>query len=213
MDASFANSLAEAVAAKLLQGTFIEVEASGRHVHLSRKEIDILFGKGHKLTKLRDLSQPGQFVSKEKVTLIGPKGVLRDVAVLGPERSETQVEISQTDAIMLGIPAPVRESGHLDGTPPIILAANRAVKIEKGVIIAKRHIHMSLQDAKRFQVQDKEMAQVKVFGTRPLIFDDVVIRVSPHYQTYMHIDYDEANACGFTKGTLAMIVKKGYLGE
>ncbi|MFD3446726.1 ethanolamine utilization phosphate acetyltransferase EutD [Microbacteriaceae bacterium 4G12] len=210
MDTSLTDNIAKEVLAKLLQGTFIEVEASGRHVHLSRKEIEALFGEGYQLTKLRNLSQPGQFLSKEKVTLIGPKGVLQGVAILGPERSETQVEISQTDALLLGIHAPIRESGHLDGTPPIILATNNcAVRIEKGAIVVKRHIHVSLQDAEKFQVQDKEIAQVKVFGKRPLIFDDVVIRVSPNYQTYMHIDYDEANACGFTKGTLATIVKKG----
>ncbi|MED4354954.1 ethanolamine utilization phosphate acetyltransferase EutD [Schinkia azotoformans] len=189
---------------------FIEVEASGRHVHLNRAAIDQLFGKGYKLTKDRDLSQPGQFVCKERVAVIGPKGRFENVVILGPERSETQVEISLTDSIALGVKAPIKESGNLSGTPPIKLATHLGeIDLEYGVIAAKRHIHMNPDDAVRFDVKDKNIVRVQLYGNRPLIFDDVLIRVSDKYRTYMHIDYDEANACGFEKGTLARIIKKG----
>ncbi|WP_147533637.1 phosphate propanoyltransferase [Bacillus marasmi] len=189
---------------------FIEVEASGRHVHLSRKAIDQLFGKGYLLTKDRDLSQPGQFVCRERVTVIGPKGRLENVVILGPERGETQVEVSLTDSITLGLSAPVRESGNLSGTPAVKIAtALSELDLPFGVIVAKRHIHMTPEAAFRFNVKDKEIVSVQVFGNRPLIFDDVLVRVSDKFQTYMHIDYDEANACGFEKGTLGRIKKKG----
>lgn len=187
----------------------IEVEASGRHVHLDTETKEKLFGKDYQLTKVKDLSQPGQFVCKERVTVVGPKGILNNVVILGPERKETQVEVSLTDAVSLGVKAPVRESGDLLGTPPITLkVGNQEAHLSKGLIVAKRHIHMVPKDAERFGLKDREIVQVQVFGNRPLIFDDVVVRVSEHYCTFMHIDYDEANACGFKKGTLARIIKK-----
>lgn len=189
---------------------FIEVEASGRHIHLNRTAIDQLFGEGYQLTKSRELSQPGQFVCKERLTIIGPKGKFENVVILGPERKDSQVEVSLTDAVTLGIKAPVRESGNIFGTPSIILKSPIAkIMLPNGVIAAKRHIHVSPEDAKRFKLEDKEIVQVKVYGSRPLIFDDVLVRVSEKYRTYMHIDYDEANACGFSKGTLGRIIKNG----
>lgn len=189
---------------------FIEVEASGRHIHLNRTAIDQLFGEGYQLTKSRELSQPGQFVCKERLTIIGPKGKFENVVILGPERKDSQVEVSLTDAVTLGIKAPVRESGNIFGTPSIILKSPIAeIMLLNGVIAAKRHIHVSPEDAKRFKLEDKEIVQVKVYGSRPLIFDDVLVRVSEKYRTYMHIDYDEANACGFSKGTLGRIIKNG----
>ena len=203
------DSLVDEILKRVQKETCIEIEASGRHVHLSRETINLLFGPGYELTKLRDLSQPGQYVCKERVTLIGPKGVIHNVVVLGPERKQTQVEVSQTDAVSLGIKAPIKESGQLDGTPGIVLSAGQnVVHLHHGVIVAKRHIHMTLEDAKKNNVVNGEIVQVKVFGTRPLIFDDVVVRVHSAYATYMHIDYDEANACGFVKGTIGKIMKK-----
>ncbi len=187
---------------------FIEVEASGRHVHLSKEHVEILFGPGYTLTKAKDLSQPGQYACKERVTITGPKGSIANVIVLGPTRKETQVEVSLTDALALGTKVPVRESGFIDETPGIIISTDRAsITLNKGLIVAKRHIHITPEDAEKFGVKDKEIVKVEVLGQRQLIFEDTVIRVSPNFKTYMHIDYDEANACGFSKGTLARIVR------
>ncbi len=186
----------------------ITVEASGRHLHLTREGINILFGVGYKLTKVKELSQPGQFACSERVSLIGPKGTIKNVVILGPERSKIQVEISKSDANILGIKAPIRESGKLEGSAGITMATEKtSLTIEEGLIIAKRHIHLSPQDAKLFNVCDKEIVKAKVYSERPLIFDDVVIRVSSEYKTTMHIDYDEANACGYIKGSTAKIMR------
>ena len=183
-----------------------EVEASGRHVHLSRKELDALFGTGYELTKAKDLSQPGQYASKERLTVVGPKGAFHNVVILGPVRKESQVEISLTDCLQLGVKAPIRESGDIEGTPGIVLVnGDKSVSLDKGLIVAKRHVHMTPEDAEKIGVKNHDI--VKVEGARPLIFDDVVIRVSPKFATYMHIDYDEANACGFSKGIRGRIIK------
>ncbi|WP_027634025.1 ethanolamine utilization phosphate acetyltransferase EutD [Clostridium hydrogeniformans] len=208
MDNLLLENLVKEVVKKVKEEAFIEVEASGRHIHLSRKDIDALFGEGYELTKIKDLSQPGQYACKERVTIIGPKGSISNVVVLGPERKETQVEVSLTDSLALGIKAPVRESGDIEGTPSVIIVVgDKVIKKDKGVIAAKRHIHITPEDAKKFNVSNKEIVKVKILSSRPLIFDDVVIRVSENFRTYMHIDYDEANACGFSKGTLAKIIK------
>jgi propanediol utilization protein pduL len=185
-----------------------EVEASGRHVHLSRKELDALFGTGYELTKAKDLSQPGQHASKERLTVVGPKGAFHNVVILGPVRKESQVEVSLTDCLQLGVKAPIRESGDIEGTPGIVLVnGDKSVSLEKGLIVAKRHVHMTPEDAEKIGVKNHDIVKVKVEGARPLIFDDVVIRVSPKFATYMHIDYDEANACGFSKGIRGRIIK------
>lgn len=185
-----------------------EVEASGRHVHLSRKELDALFGTGYKLTKAKDLSQPGQYASKERLTVVGPKGAFHNVVILGPVRKESQVEVSLTDCLQLGVKAPIRESGDIEGTPGIVLVnGDKSVSLDKGLIVAKRHVHMTPEDAEKIGVKNHDIVKVKVEGARPLIFDDVVIRVSPKFATYMHIDYDEANACGFSKGIRGRIIK------
>ena len=190
-----------------LDGSF-EVEASGRHVHLSRKELDALFGTGYELTKAKDLSQPGQYASKERLTVVGPKGAFHNVVILGPVRKESQVEVSLTDCLQLGVKAPIRESGDIEGTPGIVLVnGDKSVSLDKGLIVAKRHVHMTPEDAEKRGVKNHDMVKVKVEGARPLIFDDVVIRVSPKFATYMHIDYDEANACGFSKGIRGRIIK------
>ncbi|WNB82843.1 ethanolamine utilization phosphate acetyltransferase EutD [Streptococcus parasanguinis] len=190
-----------------LDGSF-EVEASGRHVHLSRKELDALFGTGYELTKAKDLSQPGQYASKERLTVVGPKGAFHSVVILGPVRKESQVEVSLTDCLQLGVKAPIRESGDIEGTPGIVLVnGDKSVSLDKGLIVAKRHVHMTPEDAEKLGVKNHDIVKVKVEGARPLIFDDVVIRVSPKFATYMHIDYDEANACGFSKGIRGRIIK------
>lgn len=200
------TQIVEEVVKRLTELTF-EVEASGRHIHLSRHEIDCLFGEGYQLTKVKDLSQPGQFVCKERITIAGSKGMFKNVVILGPERAASQVEVSLTDSRELGINAPIRESGHIDGTPGVVLInGDRSVQLEKGLIVAKRHIHMTPEDAVKNHVENGQIVKVKVDGQRALIFDDVVVRVSPKFATYMHIDYDEANACGLVKGTRGRIL-------
>ncbi|ERM15974.1 ethanolamine utilization phosphate acetyltransferase EutD [Brevibacillus laterosporus] len=203
------ESIVDEVVKRVNEEMCVPIEASGKHVHLSRADIDTLFGPGYELTKMKDLSQPGQYACKERVTLIGPKGALHNVVVLGPERKETQVEIALTDSVALGVKGIIKESGQLEGTPGIVIAsATNMVQLQRGLIVAKRHIHMTPEDAKKHNVVNGETVQVKVFSNRPLIFDDVMIRVSPSYATFMHIDYDEANACGFMKGTMGKILKK-----
>lgn len=173
----------------------ILVETSARHIHLTEKAVEILFGAGHTLTKKKDLSQPGQFACEEKVEVVGPKGCLK-LSVLGPTRPENQVELSFTDARTLGVTAPVRESGDIAGTPGILLKGPAGeLTIENGVIIAKRHIHLTPETAAEFGVADKQIVKVKISGTgRATIFDDVVIRVKSTFAPAMHIDTDECNA-------------------
>ena len=184
---------------------FVELEASGRHVHLTKEAVQALFG--HPLTPLRPLSQPGQFAAKERVTLIGPKGRMENVAVLGPERSACQVELSKTDCVALGLDAPVRQSGDIENSPGLILAnGGQLFSIRQGVIVAQRHIHMTPQEAAARGLKDKQLVRLETFTERPLIFEDVLLRVSPEYTTYAHLDYDEANACGFRKGDLGRIL-------
>ena len=183
------------------------LETSARHIHLSQEHVDILFGAGHQLTHKKDLSQPGQFACEERVTVVGPKRELKNVSILGPVRKESQVELSATDARSIGLNAPVRESGVLEGSAPCKLVGPAGeVDLEYGVIVAKRHIHITPEDAAAFGVSDKEIVKVKVDSDgRSLIFDDVVVRVSASYATAMHIDTDEANACG--GATVGEIVK------
>ncbi|MBQ6850417.1 MAG: phosphate propanoyltransferase [Oscillospiraceae bacterium] len=183
------------------------IETSARHIHLSQEHVDILFGAGHQLTHKKDLSQPGQFACEERVTVVGPKRELKNVSILGPVRKESQVELSATDARSIGLNAPVRESGVLEGSAPCKLVGPAGeVDLEYGVIVAKRHIHITPEDAQAFGVSDKEIVKVKADSDgRSLIFDDVVVRVSASYATAMHIDTDEANACG--GATVGEIVK------
>ena len=191
---------------KILQRIFVEMEASGRHVHVTKEQALALFG--HALTPKRPLSQPGQYLANERVTVIGPKGQFENVAVLGPERKDGQVELSMTDARVLGIAAPVRLSGDIANTPGATLVGDQGtVKLDTGVLIAKRHIHMTPEDASAMQVADKQVVRLQTYTHRPLIFDDVVVRVSPDFQTRVHLDYDEANACGFVNGDLGRILQ------
>lgn len=193
---------------KIVDQTF-EIEASGRHIHLNRQAIDSLFGQGYKLRPAKNLSQTGQFASKERVSIKGPKGIIDNVIILGPERKDCQVEISLTDARSLGVSAPIRLSGNIEDTPGITLInGSNSFTLNQGVIVAKCHIHVKDTDSERLGVKDQERVSVQVFSERPLIFDDVIVRVSPKFETYMHIDYDEANACGHKKGIRGCIVKR-----
>ena len=190
---------------QVMKRLFVPLEASGRHVHLTTAQAQTLFG--HALTPKRPLSQPGQYLANERVTVVGPKGEFQNVAVLGPERSQAQVEISMTDARTLGIAAPLRLSGNVEDTPGATLVTPMGrISLEKGVIIAKRHIHMTPEDAAHFGVQDKQVVQLQTYTKRPVIFRDMVVRVSPGFDTYVHLDYDEANACGFQSGDLGRLL-------
>ena len=184
----------------------IPVEISAHHVHLAQADVDKLFGPGHQLTPKSELSQPGQFACEEQVHLVGPKGRIANVRVLGPTRKETQVEIAMTEQFKLGIQPPIRESGDLAGTPGVTLEGPYgSATIERGVICAQRHIHMSPEDAMRFRVRDKYVVRVRVEGDRELIFGDVVVRVNPAYRLAMHIDTDEGNAAHISTGMLGYI--------
>jgi len=178
--------------------TTVTVETSARHVHLTEEDIEILFGAGYRLTVKKELSQPGQFACEERVDVIGPKKEIKGVGILGPARKATQVEVSLTDARTLGLTAPVRESGDLAGSAPCKLAGPAGeVELTEGVIAAKRHVHLRPEDAKSIGVEDKQTVQVKIdTDGRTLIFGDVVVRVNGEFMPYMHIDTDEANACG-----------------
>ena len=201
------NVRVDHLAAEIVRLLTIEMEASGRHIHLSRAHVDALFGAGYRLTPVKDLSQPGQFACKERVTISGPKGELKNVVVLGPERGESQVEISLSDAVALGVTPPVRQSGDLRDTPGVTVRnGERSITLDHGLIAAQRHIHMTPEDAGRWGIQDNQIVKLKTFTARPLVFDDVVARVSPKYATIVHLDYDEANACGFQKGARGLIL-------
>ena len=176
------------------------IETSARHVHLTDSDIEILFGKGATLTHKKDLSQPGQFACVERVELVGPKKSIANVIILGPARAKTQVEVSFTDARTLGVTAPVRESGDVAGSAGCkIVGPCGEIEITEGVIVAKRHIHMTPADAEAFGVADKQIVKVKIENNdRTTVFGDVVVRVSPSFKLAMHIDTDEANAaCAF----------------
>ena len=187
----------------------VMVETSARHVHVSEADLKTLFGADAKLTVKKELSQPGQYASNEKVEVIGPKGSLV-MSILGPTRPETQVEVALTDARKLGIAAPIRESGDLEGTPGCTLKGPAGeVVIEKGVIAAKRHIHFNVEEAAAAGVEDKQIVSVKVGkeGERSVIFGDVVVRVSPKYAAALHIDTDESNAAALGGTVEGEIVK------
>lgn len=196
----------EKLTQKIIKGIFVELEASGRHVHVNEEQAQILFGHG--LTPLRPLSQPGQYLAQERVTVKGPKGEFQNVAVLGPARGKAQVEISLTDGKTLGILPPVRLSGDVANSPGAeLIGPMGRITISEGVIAAKRHIHMTPEDAKHFGVKDKQIVRLQTFTDRPVVFEDVAVRVSPDFETFVHLDYDEANACGFQKGDLGRISK------
>ena len=184
------------------------VETSARHVHVSQADLETLFGAGYELTHKKDLSQPGQFACEERVQVIGSKGSFPKVSILGPVRPETQVELSASDARSIGVVAPCRESGDLEGSGSCkIIGPAGEIEIEKGVIVAKRHVHATPEDAEKYGLTDKQIVSVKVeTDGRSLVFGDVIVRVSPKYALAMHIDTDESNAAFATPGLMGEII-------
>jgi acetate kinase len=182
------------------------VEISAHHVHLTQEHVEMLYGAGHQLTRHTDLSQPGQFACKEQVTLVGPKGRIERVRVLGPVRKMTQVEIAMTEQFKLGVSPPIRESGDIADTPGCTLEGLAgSVKLERGVICALRHIHMTPADALRYGVRDKSFVRVRIAGDRELVFGDVLVRVDPNFSLAMHLDTDEGNAAAIETGAQGFI--------
>ena len=184
---------------------FVPIEASGRHVHVTKAQAQALFG--HNLTPERPLSQPGQFLAKERLSIIGPKGAFHNVAVLGPERKEAQIEISLTDGKTLGLTPPIHLSGQTANTPGAILSGPQGqLQVNQGVMAAQRHIHLSPEEGQRFGVEDKQVVRLQTLTHRPVVFEDVVVRIHPDFRAAVHLDYDEANACGLEKGDFGRIL-------
>jgi acetate kinase len=182
------------------------VEVSAHHIHLTQEHVDALFGNGHQLTKHADLSQPGQYACKEQLAIVGPKGRIERVRILGPTRKYTQIEIAMTEQFKLGVSPPVRESGDIADTPGCTLESpTGSVKVDRGVICALRHIHMTPADALRYGVRDKSVVRVRIAGDRELVFGDVLVRVDPSFSLAMHIDTDEANAANVKTGAQGYI--------
>lgn len=186
----------------------LPIALSNRHLHLCEKDFAQLFGPGCSLTKMRDLSQPDQFAAKEMVTLIGPKGIIEDVRIVGPIRDHSQVELSISDGYQLGITLPIRISGDLQDTPGCVIAGPQGVlQLERGLICAQRHIHMSPEDGVHFGVEDKSIVKVRSFGSRALIFEQVMVRISSNFRLEMHVDIEEGNAAGLHNGDLVLVLK------
>lgn len=206
MDLLDRGSVANQAEGELTTG--IPVGVSNRHIHLSQADIEQLFGSGYQLTKLKDLKQPGQYAAKETLTIAGPKGSFSHVRVLGPARSNSQIEISKSDGFTLGIKAPVRESGDLRKAATLtVIGPKGSVIMESKVIVAKRHIHMTPSDASRFSVSDKEVIWIKTQGERKAILGDVVIRVNEQFQLECHLDIDEANSVSLGNDAYVEIYK------
>jgi putative phosphotransacetylase len=186
----------------------VPVGVSARHIHLTQDHVEILFGAGATLTEFKPLSQPGQFAANETVALFGPKGSFPKVRILGPIRKATQLEVSRTDAFALGLQPPLRESGNIEGTPGIrIVGPKGEVTVDKGVIVAARHIHFHTSDAVRWGIADKQMLKVRIGGDRGVVFEKVLARVSDQFALDMHIDTDEGNAANVGTGDFGEIVE------
>lgn len=187
----------------------IPIGVSNRHLHISQADFEAIFGEGKTLTNIKDLSQPGQFACQETVHVVGPKGMIENMRILGPFRKQTQIEVAATDARKLGIQPPLRHSGDLENTPGCVLVGPKGfVILNSGCILAKTHIHMSVEEGEQLGVKDKELVDVYVKSERPLCFMDVMARVNPEYRLDFHIDTDEANAAGVTTGDKVLLVKK-----
>ena len=201
MEPSTLDALTQAVLGRI----FVPLEASGRHVHLTLEQSRLLFG--HSLTQERPLSQPGQYLARERLTIRGPRGEFQKVAVLGPERSEAQVEISLTDARALGVRPPLRHSGNTQGSPGLTLVGTVGeITLEQGVIAALRHIHLDPTSAERFGVKDKQLVSLQACTDRPVCFQEVLVRVREDFAPAAHLDIDEANACGLQPGDLGRML-------
>ena len=204
------EQLIEQVMDTMTKAGLVQVEVSARHVHLTDQDVEVLFGKGAVLHEKRPLSQKGQYLSEERVTLIGPKGKKERVAVLGPVRSATQVELSVSDCVSLGVKAPLRESGDVEGSGPITIEGPAgSISITQGTIVAQNHIHVPTDVARMLDLKDKEHVSVKILSERPVTFEDVIIRVSDAFTFRMHIDFDEANAASVSGFTLGKIIPHG----
>lgn len=200
--------IVETVLKELNQDRQVPVGISVRHIHLERRDVDRLFGTGHQLVVKKELSQPGQYACEETLDLVGPKGTIERVRVLGPERKESQVEVSYSDARVLGINPPVRASGDLSDTPAVTLRGPLGeIRLERGVIIADRHIHMTPEDAVRFEVTDGDMVRVAIGGEKSGLMGQVRIRVSKDYALDFHIDTDDGNAFLLKQGQLVQVMK------
>jgi putative phosphotransacetylase len=186
----------------------IPVGLSNRHIHLSQADLDVLFGEGYELKKFKDLSQPGQYAAEEKVDVVGTKGTLKGVRILGPVRKDTQIEISLADGFVLGVNPPVRDSGDIIDSPGVkVVGPKGEVMLEKGVIAAARHIHMHTSDAENFGVADKDVVSVRIGGKRGLVFENVLVRVHKEYALEMHVDVEEGNAAGLKNGSMVELIK------
>jgi putative phosphotransacetylase len=187
----------------------IPVGISNRHIHLSKEHLEVLFGQGYELTEMKPLSQPGQYAAKEKVAIKGPKGEIPKVRILGPVRRETQVEISRTDSFLVGIKPPIRDSGDIEGTPGIkVIGPQGEVELDKGVIIASRHVHFHSTDAERFGVENGQKIKLITTGERAVVFENVVVRVHPSYALDCHLDTDEGNAAGLNTGDSVEMIQE-----
>ena len=185
----------------------IQIEYSHRHIHVSKEVIERLFGHGYNLSSKKKLSQADDFAAQETVTLMGPKGKIENVRIIGPAREKTQIEILQSDAFLLGIEAPLRLSGDLDNTPGIkIVSSLNEVDLEEGVIIAKRHLHISPEEAKKNKLKNGQKIQLEVKGERALIFKKIIVRVKEGFTTKIHIDIEEANAAGIKQNDKGKII-------
>lgn len=186
----------------------VKIGLSNKHLHLCQEDLEKLFGKGYELTPTKPLVQPGQFACEEKVDIVGPKNTLKGIRVLGPVRPETQVELAMTDARAIGIKAPVRESGVLEGTPGCKLVGPAGeVEIDHGVIVALRHIHLSEEQAKEAGVKDKDIVSIKIEGERGLVFNNVLVRAGDKHEREVHLDTDEGNAAGCGPDSVCTIIK------
>src|SRR5690554_5734893 len=185
----------------------VPVGLSNKHLHLSAVDLEKLFGEGYELTPFKDLKQPGQYAAEEKVDVVGPKGTLKGVRILGPVRPETQVELAMTDTRAIGIDAPIRESGKLAGTPGVKLVGPAGeIDIDFGAIVALRHVHLSVDQAKEAGVKDKQMISIKFGGERGLVFDNILVRSGEGHNAEIHLDTDEGNAAGLKSGDLGEII-------
>lgn len=192
----------------VIQDDTIPVGISNRHIHLCQQDVEALFGSGHQLTMQKWLKQPGQFAAAETVTIVGPKSSIANVRVLGPTRTESQLEISKTDSFALGVKAPINESGDLTDAGAICVVGPKGmVALKQNVIIAKRHIHMSPVDAQRFNVENKQIVAIKTCGQRGTVFMDTVVRVNPDFRLECHLDTDEANAASLKNGSKVKIIE------
>lgn len=191
-----------------MQTYMVPIGISNRHIHVSQEDLESLFGKGYELTPMKDLKQPGQYAAKETVTILGPKGSFENVRILGPVRSKSQVEVSLSDGFRLGVKAPVRESGQLDNTPGLTVCGPKgSIDLPCGAIVALRHIHASPDVAEQMGIHDKEIVEVETCGERRCVLGNVLVRVSDKFALEMHVDTDEANACGLKNNDLVLIRK------